>query len=125
RPETSGWKMHSSVLGGSFGRHDEVLDVRYASPDWDARVSGSHASADNYEDGNGVEVHSRYARWNGQVSLAWTPDDLSRYEFSTAHSDGEAAYADRGVDGSKFSRENYSLKYTRSGMAGLVSDVEL
>src|SRR5690554_3289618 len=37
RPETSGWKMHSSVLGGSFGRHDEVLDVRYASPDWDAR----------------------------------------------------------------------------------------
>lgn len=125
RPETSGWQMHSSVLAGSFGRHDEVMDLRYFSPAWEARVSGSNASASDYEDGDGVRVHSRYQRWNGQLSLAWTPDDQSRYEFSTARSDGEAAYADRGVDGSKFARENYSFKYTRDDMSGLLSELEL
>src|SRR5690606_32307759 len=37
----------------------------------------------------------------------------------------EAAYADRGVDGSRFARENYSLKFTRGGTGGWLSDIEL
>lgn len=125
RPEDSGWQLHTSALAGSFGRHDEVMDVRYASPKWEVRASGSNASADNYEDGDGVEVHSLYERWNAQLDLAWTPDDATRYEFSSAHSDGEAAYADRGVDGSKFSRENYSLKYSKRGISELLTEIEM
>lgn len=124
RPEDSGWKLHSSVLGASFGRHDEVVDLQYRSPDWELRASASNATADNYEDGDGKEIHSQYHRWNSQLALAWTPDAHTRIEVSAAASDGEAAYADRGVDGSRFSRENLSLKFTRSGLPGLVEGYE-
>src|SRR5690606_34721942 len=44
----SGWKLHTSVLGGSFGRHDEVIDTRYLSPDWELRLSASNAASDNF-----------------------------------------------------------------------------
>jgi len=125
RPEDSGWKLHSSVLGASFGRHDEVVDLQYRSPEWELRGSASSSRADNYEDGDGNEIHSQYLRWNSQLALAWTPDEHTRVEVSTAFSDGEAAYADRGVDGSKFSRENLNLKFTRSGLAGLVEGYEV
>lgn len=125
RPEDSGWKLHSSVLGASFGRHDEVVDLQYRSPEWELRGSASNATADNYEDGGGNAIHSQYQRWNSQLALAWTPDAHTRVEVSTAFSDGEAAYADRGVDGSKFSRENLNLKFTRSGLMGLVEGYEV
>jgi len=125
RPENSGLQVHSSILAGSFGRLDEVVDLRYATPEWELRTSASNASADNYEDGDGVEVHSQYKRWNGQVDLAWTPDDNTRFELSTAHSDGEAAYADRSVDGSKFARENYSAKFIKSALGPVFNRIEL
>jgi iron complex outermembrane receptor protein len=125
RPETTEWKLHTSALAASFGRRDEVLDLQYRSPEWEIRSSASNATADNYQDGSGTEIHSSYERWNAQLSLAWTPDDDTRVEFSTAASDGEAAYADRSVDGGKFARENYNLKYSRDNLGPLLSSVEV
>jgi iron complex outermembrane recepter protein len=124
RPQTAGWKLHSSVLAGSFGRQDGVLDLQYQSPLWELRASGSNSSADDFKDGEGTRINSAYQRWNTQLSLAWTPDDDTRLEFSTARSDGEAAYADRAVDGSKFARENYSLKFNRDNLGNLLADFE-
>jgi iron complex outermembrane receptor protein len=121
----SGWKLHSSVLAASYGRHDEVLDARYLSPQWELRASGSNSSADNFRDGDGTSIHSRYQRWNSQLSLAWKPDEHSRLEAGASFSDGEAAYADRGVDGSKFARANYSLKYSREHISPLLQRIEV
>lgn len=120
----SGWKLHTSVLGGSYGRHDEVIDARYLSPDWELRLSASNAASDNFRDGDGTKIHSRYERWNTQATLAWKPDAQTRIEFGTSFSDGEAAYADRGVDGSKFARENFSLKFRRDMHGALVHHLE-
>jgi iron complex outermembrane receptor protein len=113
RPETSGWKVHSSALGGNFGRHDEVLDATLETPEYAVRLSATNASQDDYEDGDGNTVHSQYQRWNSGLSLALTPDEHTRIELSATISDGEAAYADRAVDGSKFARDNYGLKFSR------------
>ena len=122
--EEAGWKLHSSALTGSFGRHDEVIDLQYQSPQWEMRGSASQATADNYQDGDGTEVNSAYQRWNAQLSLAWRPDINTRLELSTAFSDGEAAYADRNVDGSKFSRENLNIKFSREFPDRVLSKVE-
>lgn len=124
RVEETGWKLHSSVLTGSYGRHDEVVDARYVSPAWELRLSGSNSAADDFRDGDGTRIHSSYERWNSMAALAWKPDEHSRLEFSTSFSDGEAAYADRGVDGSKFARENYSLKYSREHISPLIERIE-
>lgn len=105
-----GWKFHGSVLGGSFGRDDEVIDMQGGTPDFYLRGMASHSQQDNYNDGDGNEVHSHYDRWNTNVALGWTPSDDITLELSGSKSDAEAAYADRGMDGSKFARDNVSAK---------------
>lgn len=105
-----GWKFHGSLLGGSFGRNDEVVDLQGGTPDFYLRGMASHSQQDNYEDGDGNEVHSHYDRWNTNLTLGWTPSDDITVEINGSKSDAEAAYADRGMDGSKFARDNISVK---------------
>ncbi|MCB1664948.1 MAG: TonB-dependent copper receptor [Pseudomonadales bacterium] len=124
RPQQQDLAVHTSLLAGSFGRHDEVLDANFSTPEFSIRGSATNAEQDNYEDGDGVEVHSQYRRWNTQMTLAWTPDDNTRVEVSGARSDGEAAYADRGVDGSKFARDNYGVKFNRDNIGNFLKSVE-
>lgn len=124
RPEEAEWTFHSSLLAGSADRADGLLDASYSTPEFSLRGSATSASSDDYEDGDGVTVHSRYERWNGQISFTWTPDDDTRFELGTVRSDGEAAYADRGVDGSKYARENYSAKFVRENIGELVQAIE-
>lgn len=124
RPQQQDLAVHTSLLAGSFGRHDEVLDANFSTPEFSIRGSATNAEQDNYEDGDGVEVHSQYRRWNTQMTLAWTPDDNTRVEVSGARSDGEAAYADRGVDGSKFARDNYGVKFNRDNIGNFLKSIE-
>ncbi|WOX04187.1 TonB-dependent copper receptor [Microbulbifer pacificus] len=125
RPQETAWDLHASLLAASAGRTDGLIDAAYATPEFTLRGSATSASADDYQDGDGVTVHSRYQRWNGQLGFAWTPDDDTRIELSSARSDGEAAYADRGMDGAKFARENVNVKLTRNNLSELVTSVEL
>lgn len=125
RPQETAWDLHASLLAASAGRADGLIDAAFATPEFTLRGSATSASAGDYQDGDGVTVHSLYERWNGQLGLAWTPDDDTRIELSTARSDGEAAYADRGMDGAKFARENVNAKLVRNNLSPLVKSVEL
>lgn len=125
RPDEAGWSGHASLLSASAGRVDSTVDARYTTRDITVRATGSSASADDYEDGDGTTVHSRYERWSAQVDVAWTPDDDTRMEFGAGFSDGEAAYADRGVDGSRFNRKNYSASYERRNLGAILDSVEV
>lgn len=124
RFERHGLKLNGSVMGGRFGRHDEVLDVTVGTPHVYVRGLGTNSHSDNYEDGDGKEVHSRYDRWSATGVIGWTPDQDTRLEFSSAHSDGEAAYADRGVDGSSFARANYGLKFKMQHITSWLEQIE-
>lgn len=124
RPMQQDISVHTSVLAGSFGRHDEVVDASLSTPEFSIRGSATNAEQNNYHDGDGVDVHSAYRRWNTQLTLAWTPSDNTRVEVSGARSDGEAAYADRGVDGSKFARDNYGVKFTQSNIGTFLTTIE-
>lgn len=125
RPQTTEWDVHTSLLVATAGRQDGLVDAAYRSPEFSIRGTITSASADDYQDGGGVDVHSRYERWNGQLGLSWTPGDDTRLELSSARSDGEAAYADRGVDGSKFARENVNAKFVRNNISDLIQSVEV
>ena len=110
RRENTGWSGAASVLGGSFGRHDEVVDISGGTPELQLRGTATNARQGDYRDGNGDKVHSAYHRWSSSLSAAWTPDDDTTLILSGGHSDGEAAYADRSVDGSRFARDHVSLR---------------
>jgi iron complex outermembrane recepter protein len=119
-----GVRLFSSVLGGSFGRHDEVLDVTAGIHLFYVRGFGSYSHSDNYEDGDGRKVHSKYSRWNTGGAVGWTPNKDTKLEFSTAFSDGEAAYGDRAMDGVRFDRRNYGLKFERKNIAPWFNKIE-
>jgi len=70
-------------------------------------------------------LHSEYQRWSTNLSLAWTPSDNTRLELTGARSDGEAAYADRGMDGTKFARDNYGVKFLQSNIGDVFKTVEV
>ncbi len=114
-----GYDVHASGLVGSFGRHDEVVDANLGNKDYFATFTGSNSKSDNYKDGNGNEVHSKYHRYSASSSLGVTPDNNKRFELSAGRSNGYAAYADRTLDGTKFLRENISGK----GQVKNISDV--
>lgn len=120
----SGWKFHGSLLGGSFGRSDAVVDLSGGTPDFFVRGLASHSRQDNYEDGDGNDVHSEYDRWNTSLALGWTPSDQVALELTGSRSGAEAAYADRGMDGSVFDRDNLSVKLTLQDLSPLWQKIE-
>jgi len=124
RAAQAGTKADASLMLGSFGRKDEMLDAQTGSASYYLRAGATRSHADDYKDGNGSAVHSRYTRWSTNAALGWTPDDNTRLELTAARSDGKAAYADRGVDGSKFARDNVGLKLDRQHMGGLLDGIE-
>lgn len=124
RMESFGWKADGSLTLGSFGRNDQMADVQVGGPRGYVRAGGTRAQAGDYRDGDGNRVHSEYLRWSSHAAVGLTPDDHTRVELSAALSDGRAAYADRGMDGVKFRRENVSLMFERKRMGDLVDAVE-
>ncbi len=121
KPELRG---NSSLFRGSFGRHDELLDVTAGDKKGYARIIKTRSHADNYRDGDGREVHSFYTRESLTGILGWTPDVDTLYEFAIDTSTAEAAYADRGVDGAKFDRRDYRFKYEKKNISPFVRKLE-
>jgi iron complex outermembrane receptor protein len=119
-----GYDVHASGLVGSFGRHDEVVDANLGNKDYFATFTGSNSKSDNYKDGNGNEVYSKYHRYSASSSVGVTPDNNKRFELSAGRSNGYAAYADRTMDGTKFLRENIAGKGQIKNVSDLVEKID-
>lgn len=120
----AGSKGAAALTLGSFGRNDEMAEARTGSETVYVRAGGTRSAANDYQDGDGNTIHSSYNRWSFNSALGWTPDDDTLLELTLAKSDGRAAYADRGVDGSKFARDNYGLKFGKKHLSALVESIE-
>lgn len=112
----AGVRAHASALVGSFDRNDEMVDALAGTPDFYVRGTATNAHQGDYRDGDGEKVHSQYHRWSANAAVGWTPDEDTTLELSAGHSDGEAAYADRGVDGSLFKRDNIGIRLVKENL---------
>jgi iron complex outermembrane receptor protein len=119
-----GTRVNASVLAGSNGRFDKLVDAAAGGPLGYVRVIGNTAQADDYRDGNNDTVPSRYEKWNGDVALGWTPDADTLLELTAGKGDGEARYAGRGMDGSQFKRESLGLRFEKSNIGDVLDKVE-
>jgi iron complex outermembrane receptor protein len=108
----------------SYDRRDLSVEGLVGNANTYARLQGSWSEAGDYEDGDGKVSNSSYERWNTQTALGWTPTDSSALEFSVSLSNGEAAYADRGMDGTQFDRSAYSLRYRADQLEGAFRSVD-
>ena len=125
RPTSPESSLLASTTAASFGRFDGLIDARAANSLVQARGTATYTRADDYEDGSGRAIHSAYERWSTNATLGWTPDDRTVVELTGARSDGEAAYADRTMDGVKFDRTNYGVRLRRENLSPLVTRAEV
>ncbi|MDX3773594.1 TonB-dependent copper receptor [Chromatiaceae bacterium AAb-1] len=125
RFDRPGYRLHASALGASFGRADQLADLQLGNQSGYILLNGSHSRADNYQDGDGNKVHSEYYRYSANAAVGWTPDDDTRLELSVTRSDGEAAYADRGMDGTKFLRDSVNLRFEKQNISSWLHEVKL
>lgn len=110
-----------SVLGASFGRHDEIVRGEAGDVGYYLQAGANNSQSGDYEDGNGRAIHSRYRRWSANAAVGLTPDRDTRFELAATRSDGYAAYADRMMDGTRFDRENFTFKAEKANLSPLLS----
>lgn len=124
RFDQPGVEFSGSLLGGSFGRNDQVIDASAGASQGYARLSANRSESDDYKDGNGDVVPSAWKKWNTDLALGWTPDADTLLELNAGIGDGEARYAGRGMDGAQFKRESYSLRFETSNLPGALDRME-
>ncbi|KWD71444.1 TonB-dependent copper receptor [Burkholderia ubonensis] len=124
RFDKPGMRFDGSLVGGSFGRNDQNVDVTAGTPDVYGRVTANHAHSDDYKDGNGRTVPSQWDKWNADAALGWTPDDHTRVELTAGGGDGYARYAGRGMDGAHFRRETFGLSFDKQHIGDVLDRVE-
>lgn len=100
----------AGVTLGSFGKREMNLDAQYAAAGYYGRFRASTGESDNYRDGEGREVNSRYDRQSFNTELGYR-GDVNQLSLSLTQSMGEAAYADRSMDGVRFDRQQWQLRW--------------
>lgn len=124
RFDTPDWRLNTRWLVGSQGRFDRSLDAAAGSRAGYARFTGSRSQADDYVDGEGDTVPSRFAKWSGDLALGWTPDEDTLFELSAGRGDGEARYAGRSMDGAQFRRDSLGLRFEKTAIGDTFRGVE-
>ncbi|HUG57761.1 MAG TPA: TonB-dependent copper receptor [Candidimonas sp.] len=112
------------LTGGSWGRNDQAVDLAAGTEKAYARVTANHSHSQDYKDGDGNIVASRWDKWNADVALGITPDVDTLIELSAGTGDGEARYAGRGMDGSQFKRESLGLRFEKQNISGSLKKIE-
>jgi iron complex outermembrane receptor protein len=122
--DAPGMRVDANAVGGSFGRNDQLLDVIGGASKGYARLSANRSAANDYEDGDGNVVPSKWEKWNADVALGWRPSHGTLLELSAGTGDGEARYAGRSMDGSQFERTSYNLRFEKTGLTGALQEVK-
>ncbi|WP_069385073.1 TonB-dependent copper receptor [Halomonas caseinilytica] len=112
-----GARVDGSVILGTHGRFDRRIDAAAGNEDAYVRLIGNESEANDYKDGNGDAVPSRWDKWNGDVALGLTPDPDTWLEITAGRGNGEARYAGRGMDGSKFLRETAGIRFEKKNLS--------
>ncbi|WP_180186705.1 TonB-dependent copper receptor [Acinetobacter sp. YH01008] len=118
------YRGQASVLMGSFGRLDHNVEVAAGDAQKYIRLNTNRSVSNSYQDGDGTTVPSDWERWNADLALGWTPDEDTWVELTGGKADGEAVYAGRMMDGSKFARESLGLRVEKKNLTDIIQKVE-
>lgn len=125
RFDEAGVRFNGSLTGGNADRNDVYADAAFGSSLGYVRAIASHNHGGDYKDGNGAKVHSSFDRDSQTLIAGLTPDRDTTLELALDRSRGQAAYADRGMDGSKFDRDAWSFKAERRNLSGWLDALRL
>lgn len=118
------YRGQASVMLGSYGGLDQNVEAAVGDETKYARLNANRSIADSYQDGAGNTVPSDWEKWNADLALGWTPNEDTWVELKGGKSDGEAVYAGRSMDGSKFARESLGLHVEKKNISEVIKKVE-
>lgn len=118
------YRGQASVMLGSYGRLDQNVEAAVGDETKYARLNANRSIADSYQDGAGNTVPSDWEKWNADLALGWTPNEDTWVELKGGKIDGEAVYAGRSMDGSKFARESLGLHVEKKNISEVIKKVE-
>ena len=107
----------ASALAGSFGRNDQTLDVTGGTASGYLRLEGNRSESNDYADGRGMKVASRWLKWNSDVAVGWTPNVDTVLELSVGRGDAWTRYAGRSMDGVRFERSSYGVRFEQQSLS--------
>ena len=124
-PKAEEFKAHGNagLTVGSFDRFDIFADAELNNRYGYLRANASYNKSGNYRDGDGNRVHSHFSRHNQMLQLGVTPTENTVLSAGYERSRGEAAYADRMMDGSKFDRDAWTLKAQQRSLTPWLSEI--
>ncbi|MEQ1974406.1 TonB-dependent copper receptor [Xenorhabdus sp. SGI240] len=122
--EQFGAQGNVSTVIGSHGRWDGNADLSIGNELGYIRLIGNKSRSNDYKDGDGNRVPSRWDKWNTDLALGWTPDENTLLELSAGQGDGEARYATRGMDGSQFKRKSLGVRFEKSNIGEVFDKFE-
>jgi iron complex outermembrane recepter protein len=118
------YRGQASVVMGSYGRLDHNIEAAIGDEQKYIRLNTNRSVSDSYQDGDGKTVPSDWQRWNADLALGWTPNQDTWFEVTAGKADGEAVYAGRAMDGSKFARESLGLRAEKKNLTDHVKKLE-
>ncbi|WP_091905997.1 TonB-dependent copper receptor [Chitinasiproducens palmae] len=124
RFDKAGVRFDGAVLAGGYGRNDQSADLTFGDERFYARVTANHAHSQDYRDGDGNTVPSRWDKWNTDLTLGFTPDADTVFELTAGTGDGNARYAGRSMDGTRFRRESLSGRFEKRNLGETLRKIE-
>jgi len=118
------YRGQASVLMGSFGRLDQNIEAAAGDEKKYIRLNTNRSVSNSYKDGDSQTVPSDWERWNADLALGWMPDEDTWVELTGGKADGEAVYAGRAMDGSKFARESLGLRVEKRNVSDVIKKIE-
>ncbi|UVK76908.1 MAG: hypothetical protein CMIDDMOC_00403 [Sodalis sp. Fle] len=118
-------KLHGSALTGSSGRLDQNIDTIFGNQFGYLRLMGNTSHSADYKDGGGQRVHSAWHKWNKDMAVGLTPTTDTLLEMTFGQGDGNASYAGRAMDGTRFARESFGLRLEQSAIGNVLENIEL
>ena len=118
------YRVQASVMLGSYGRLGQNVEAAVGDETKYARLNANRSIADSYQDGAGNTVPSDWEKWNADLALGWTQNEDTWVELKGGKSDGEAVYAGRPMDGSKFARESLGLHVEKKNIGDVIKKDE-
>ena len=119
------YNVNATLTAGSNDRRDGSLEAEFGGKYGYVRSNISHNEADDYKDGDGNRVHSHFKRDSQMLQLGVTPTENTTIAGTYERSRAKVAYADRMMDGSKFDRDAWNVRFTQRNLTPWFSELEL
>ncbi|MDE0884984.1 MAG: TonB-dependent receptor [Myxococcota bacterium] len=123
--EEPGAQVFATGAVGNYGLKEFSGDVAVGNSQGYLRLSGGRDRSNDYLDGSGVPVFSRYNRWNGRAAVGWTPSSDTLLEASAEFSDGQMANATIHMDAVSLDRQAVDLRLEKHNLDSWLEGVEL